>query len=205
MSLLNTSICEDQRLALNTYLESLLSSSVEISSMPLVTPTASPESIFPVARRSAPQVDTSELASAPLTGTRLKCFVFTVAGLKLALPLARVTEIVDFAECSGAAVPPLVLGSVVHEGHNVPVLDSARIILPDSNMTPSYQWLVIVDHGSYALACDSVDPSMEVAHDAVRWRTHLTKRRWLAGTLLQQRCALLDADEVYEQSADNLG
>ena len=202
MSLQNHAVCDDQRLALSSYLECLLAAPVELAALP--TAVTRPAAVPVVPRLSAPQLEAPVVAAAPDAGARLKCFVFNVAGLKLALPLARVTEIIDFAECSGTAVPPLVLGNVVYEGRDVPVLDSARIILPDRNVTPSYQWLVMVDHGSYALACDSVDPSMEVAHDAVRWRTHLTKRRWLAGTLLQQRCALLDADEVYEQSADNV-
>ncbi len=187
MNLPNHPVCADQNQALNSYLDALLSTPPEMSS-------------------PSPAVAAPALATPPprlLAGGGLKCFVFMVAGLKLALPLARVTEIVDFAGCKGVAVPPLVLGSLAYDGRNVPVLDSARILLPDRQVTPSYQWLVIVDHGSYALACDAVDPNIEVAHEAVRWRSHLTKRRWLAGTLLQHRCALLDADEVYEPAADN--
>jgi len=204
MSLQNSTMCDDQHQALSTYLDSLLSLPEELSTSPAGS---TPPALVP--KESAPRVlmppaEAQVVPPAPMPGASLKCFVFTVAGLKLALPLARVTEIIDFSGCSGGAVPPLVLGSVAYDQQKVPVLDTARIVLSGSNLTPSYQWLVIVDHGSYALACDSVDPSMEVAHDAVRWRTHLTKRRWLAGTLLQQRCALLDADEVYEQSADNV-
>ncbi len=180
MSLQDRVICEDQSQALNTYLNALLSLPQQMSALPEAA----------AEQRSIPAV--------ALPGAHFKCFVFTVAGLKLALPQARVTELVEFSECGGTAVPPLVLGSLAYENQQVPVLDSVRVILPDSNATPAYRWLVIVDHGSYALACDSVEPGMEVAQDAVCWRTHLTKRRWLAGTLLQQRCALLDADEIYE-------
>ncbi len=192
MNLHNSQICEDQRQALSTYLESLLSG----PEMSMLVPAAAP---IPA---TAPAIEAPKLVADSGAGARIKCFVFAVAGLKLALPLARVTEIVDFSECRGAAAG-LLLGELVHEGRSVPVLDSARILLPDRNVTPSYQWLVIIDHGSYALACDSVEPNMDVAYDAVCWRTHFTKRRWLAGTLLQQRCALLDADEIYDQSADN--
>lgn len=190
----NSQICEDQRQALSTYLESLLSGHEMSMSVPASAPIPALTTTLPV--------EAPKMLADPGSGTSIKCFVFTVAGLKLALPLARVTEIVDFSECRGTAVGVL-LGELVHETSNVPVLDSARIMLQDRNVTPSYQWLVIVDHGSYALACDSVEPNMDVAHDAVRWRTHFTKRRWLAGTLLQQRCALLDADEIYDQSADS--
>ena len=190
----NSQICDDQRQALSTYLESLLSSP-EISTS---VPAPAPIPTF----TSAPPIDAPNMLADAGSGTSIKCFVFIVAGLKLALPLARVTQIVDFSECRSAAAGSLLLGELVQNGHTVPVLDSARIMLPDRALTPSYQWLVIIDHGSYALACDSVEPNMDVAHDAVRWRTHFTKRRWLAGTLMQQRCALLDADEIYDQSAD---
>ena len=193
MNLQNSPICEDQRQALSTYLESLLSGPDMSMSVPASTPIPA----------TGPPIAAPKSLTDPASGVSIKCFVFTVAGLKLALPLARVTEIVDFSECRGTAAGSLLLGELMHEGHSVPVLDSARIMLPDRNVTPSYQWLVIVDRGSYALACDSVEPNMEVAYDAVRWRTHFTKRRWLAGTLLQQRCALLDADEIYDQSTDN--
>ena len=186
MNLSPSPICEDQHHALSNYLEALLfapemSSSSQATLAPLIIP--APEAV---------------------SGASLKCFIFTVAGLKLALPLARVTEIVDFSACGGTPRPPQVLGSLAYEGHQVPVLDSAHIILPGSHPAPAYRWLVVVDQGSYALACDAVAANIEVAQEAVRWRTTSTKRRWLAGTLLQHRCALLDADEVYQQCADNM-
>ena len=187
MNLESRSLCEDQHQALNSYLDALLFLPEKMSTSPQ-------------AASAAPLIPD---APAPVAGASLKCFVFTVAGLKLALPLARVTEIIEFSGCGGTPVPPLLLGHLAYAGQHVPVLDSARILLPGSNVAPSYQWLVIVDHGSYALACDSVDPNLEVAHAAVRWRTPLTQRRWLAGTLLQHRCALLDADEIYQGSTDN--
>ena len=175
MNLENRSLCEDQHQALNSYLDALLSLPEEMSTLPQAVPAAA----------------------------GLKCFVFTVAGLKLALPFARVTGSVEFSGCSGTPVPPLLLGHLAYAGRHVPVLDTARILQPGGNAVASYRWLVNVDDGSYALACDSVEPHLEVAHGAVRWRTPLTQRRWLAGTLLQHRCALLDADEIYAPNAEN--
>ena len=186
MNLENRAICENQHQALNSYLEDLLAVPPEMSTLTQARVIPSP-----IAAVTQPVV----------SAAGLKCFVFTVAGLKLALPLARVTEVVDFSVC-GPALRPGVLGHFLYADQQVPVLDSARILMPESHLVTSYQWLVIVDHGSYALACNSVEPNMEVAHDAVRWRTTLTTRRWLAGTLLKQRCALLDADEINPQSAD---
>lgn len=183
----NNSICENQGQALNSYLDSLLSTPPEMPALPQ-------NAVIPSSR---------PIEATSSSGRNLKCFVFTVAGLKLALPLARVSEVVEFSGCRGASAPPLVLGHLLHENKKVPVLDTGHVILPENSAARAYRWLVIVDRGSYALACDAVHPNMEIAQDAVRWRTHLTKRRWLAGTLLQQRCALLDADEIYEQSADN--
>ena len=188
MNMENRSLCEDQHQALNSYLDALLSPPEEMSTLGQATPAAA---LIPD-------------APAAVADTRLKCFVFTVAGLKLALPLARVTESVEFSGCDGKPVPPLLLGHLVYtEGRHVPVLDSARILLPGGNAVAAYRWLVIVDDGSYALACDSVEPHLEVAPAAVRWRTPSTQRRWLAGTLLQHRCALLDADEIYVPKAEN--
>ena len=186
MNLEPSPICENQHHALSNYLDALLSA-----------PQVSSLSQAAVAPPTIP--DTPEAVS----GASLKCFVFTVAGLKLALPLARVTEVVEFSACGGTPMPPQIRGSLTYEGRQVPVFDTAHIILPSNHPAPAYQWLVVVDRGSYALACDAVAANIEVAQDAVRWRTPSTKRRWLAGTLLQHRCALLDADEVYQQSADN--
>lgn len=187
MNMENRSLCEDQHQALNSYLDALLSPPEEMSTLGQATPAAA---LIP----DAPAV---------VADARLKCFVFTVAGLKLALPLARVTESVEFSGCGGTPVPPLLLGHLAYAGgRRVPVLDSARILLPGGNAA-SYRWLVIVDDGRYALACDSVEPHLEVVPAAVRWRTPSTQRRWLAGTLLQHRCALLDADEIYVPKAEN--
>lgn len=177
-----TGVCADQSVALTSYLESLLSAEyfAPVTSADVTQPALIHTNTVPVAKAPA----------SPLT-----CFVFSIAGLKLALPLERVTAILDYAQCAGQPQPPSQLGVIEHQGRSLPVLDIAYVVMPQTSISEPYRHLVVVD-GRCAWACHKVDTVIEVMSDVVRWKSAQTKRRWLAGMIATPPCALLDVDEL---------
>lgn len=172
MSKLNTGVLVDQSQALTSYMEALLST----ESAPLQV--------------SAPDV------TAPMA-----CLVFSIAGLKLALPLERVTRVLDYSQCSSVRVhgqSPAQLGTIQPMESIIPVFDGAHLIMPHRAITHAYQQLVVVDN-LFALACHQAGAVIEVMREMVCWRSARTQRRWLAGMLVNQHTALLDADALAQQ------
>ena len=60
------------------------------------------------------------------------------------------------------------------------------------------QKIILMGGGKWGLACDSVSEVITLQQDKVRWRGDNSKRPWLAGTVVDQMCALLDVDKFVE-------
>jgi len=127
--------------------------------------------------------------------------LFKVAGLTLAVPLVELSGV---QEWEPEAVTPMpghadwYLGLMDYRGHSVPVVDTSHLVLPadrqDQVPAPEERLgrVVFIGDGSWGLACDEVDEVITLGPDQVRWRTSRTRRQWLAGTVVDHMCALLD-------------
>lgn len=122
-------------------------------------------------------------------------FCFTVSGLRVALPADSVGAVVNFAERAGTPASELHLGYVEYRGRLVPVLGGSQLVMAGVPHLP-YQRIVIAADGRYALAVHGVEPELDIPSAEVCWKTDTTRRRWLAGTYIQKRCALLDIEEL---------
>src|SRR5699024_4115012 len=87
------------------------------------------------------------------------------------------------------------LGCLCHMGHKIQVADTAAHLLPgtrntDTSTTRQVLWLTDTALG---LVCDTViEQERHVDPQQVCWRGPGTSRPWLAGTLSQPRCALIE-------------
>lgn len=130
-----------------------------------------------------------------------QALLFNLSGLTMAIPLAELSGVLEWPE-SITALPnhsPWYLGLVHHLGQSVPVIELAQLVVPE-RIRERYQpdedqqrRIILIDDGRYGLACDGVDEVITLEPDNVRWRTSRTKRKWLAGTVIERKCALLDA------------
>jgi purine-binding chemotaxis protein CheW len=192
----------EQGLALGAYLEELLNDA---------TPVAA--TVAAGAATQLSQAGASDPVAAPATQSyepapardRLQVRVFEVAGLSLAVPVARVKEVVTSqSRYTPLSDPvPLLLGVLASAAGESRVVDTARLILPqDRSMqageNPGRQVgpFVVLDAGHWALACARIGAVIELQDSDVRWRTAAGKRPWLAGTVMKQMCALLDIDAL---------
>ena len=223
----------DQGLALDLFLQALLrepdpplpavpgqeaarepEAPVEPAQVP--APAAAPDLPEAAAEPAAPAppavAGSGALAPAPerfdipaWAGEPFQVLLFRAGGLTLAVPLVELSGVLEWPE----HITPMpghadfYLGLVNNHGIKVPVVDTARLVLPARALArlagedplARVNRIVLIDEGRWGLACDQVAEVVTLEPGAVRWRTERPRQPWIAGTVVAHMCALLDAGE----------
>jgi purine-binding chemotaxis protein CheW len=133
-----------------------------------------------------------------------ECLLFDVAGLTLAVPLVCLGSIYPLA---GQELTPLFgqpdwfLGILPCQAGNLKVLDTARWVMPDryrDDFRDGLQYVISVQGYEWGLAVHQVSRSIRLDPNEVKWRSQRTQRPWLAGTVIEHMCALLDIASLAE-------
>jgi purine-binding chemotaxis protein CheW len=146
---------------------------------------------------------------------------FNVSGLKLAVPVQFVDsmqplDLISVATSSSetslskgeaSSSNPLILGQMkVDRGEDAQpfcaVLDTARLVMPeryDNGMQESYRYILTLKNCDWSIAVDSIGGEIGLTPQNVRWRSEHTRREWLAGTVVDKMCALIDIDLLNRQ------
>jgi purine-binding chemotaxis protein CheW len=209
----------DQQLALSAYLDALLEEPVQ-QARPAVQEAATQ---VPACASAGPAQVGDANAAADVSpgragrhtetdkvvpewaGARFQALMFEVDGLTLAVPLVKLKGVVDHAGdltlVPGQAAP--IAGLAEYQGQQTRVVDTAQIVLPadraarlDSEVTARCRHLVVIDEGRWALACSGIGDVIELDSSDVKWRAATGRRLWLAGTVIERMCALLDIDQL---------
>jgi purine-binding chemotaxis protein CheW len=204
-----TGVLLDEREALTDYLDSLLQRIPASDARPEHAPevpgtTCAPTGVPSVEARGRPEPAADPV---PVKGGQpdwvdgpFQCLTFSVAGLTLAVPLVKLNGII---EVPGEITPmpghqPWFLGLVRHLERQVKVVDIGRIVLPEGRAyTPVEPGRVIlIDESRWGIACEGETQMITLPPEGVRWRTSRGKRPWLAGTVIEHMCAILDVDAL---------
>lgn len=133
-----------------------------------------------------------------------QALLFAVSGLKLAVPLSELNGIVEWGDEYINELPghtSWYLGLINHLGKNVPVVDTLLQVVPKERWPaghlekPEFKHIILIDEGRWGLACEQVLEIITLKTEQVKWRSSRTKRRWLLGTVIEEKCALLDSAE----------
>jgi len=133
-----------------------------------------------------------------------ECLLFDVAGLTLAVPLVCLGSIYPL---DGQELTPLFgqpdwfLGILPCQAGNLKVLDTARWVMPDryrDDFREGLQYVISVEGYEWGLAVHQVSRSIRLDPSEVKWRSQRTQRPWLAGTVIEHMCALLDIASLAE-------
>lgn len=133
-----------------------------------------------------------------------ECLLFDVAGLTLAVPLVCLGSIYPL---EGQELTPLFgqpdwfLGILPSQAGNLKVLDTARWVMPDryrDDFREGLQYVISVEGYEWGLAVHQVSRSIRLDPNEVKWRSQRTQRPWLAGTVIEHMCALLDVASLAE-------
>lgn len=133
----------------------------------------------------------------------VECLIFKVAGLKLAIPLSLLGGVFSVSE----KVTPLFgqanwsLGVWAGEESKLTIIDSAQLMMPERNVNlrdSGYDFFIQLDRSPWALACQEICDTVTLSYDSIKWRGDASKRPWLAGTVIDEMCALVDVPQIME-------
>lgn len=169
---------------------------------PRVAPTPAPAPVATETSRPAVSDEPPAAISPPDTRPDwseqpFECLIFKVAGLQLAVPLVLLGAIhrIEGNIKPIPGRPPWYLGMLPDRNQNLRIVDTAEWIMAGrvpANARDGYRFVIRLDNSEWALACDDVAQSFTLDPDEVRWRSARSKRPWLAGTVVQHMCALID-------------
>ncbi|MBI3186516.1 MAG: chemotaxis protein CheW [Gammaproteobacteria bacterium] len=142
-----------------------------------------------------------------------QCLLFKVSGLTLAVPLIKLNSVIPWSDniTHTPNKTSWYLGLVQSHGANVKVIDTALMVLPENrrssiDLDPSHRFshILLVDNYTWGLACDAIGDVIWLDQHKVKWRKDKTRRPWLAGTALEQLCAIIDTEVFAEMMNANV-
>lgn len=206
----------DQQLALGAYLQALLRPApAEVSEPVAAVAVSAPVEVSRIVREVVPkpvvEAPVAAVTPAPIAAPypdwaqgEFQCLMFQVAGLTLALPLAKLYGVLPWDADAVTELPnhqPWFLGLRTHLGHKVKLIDVANVILPAERRASlasvdsgRLARIILIDEGRWGLACDSVAEVITLSNADVKWRSQAGSRPWLAGTVIKQMCVLIDTE-----------
>ena len=128
---------------------------------------------------------------------RFDVLLFSVSKLTLAVPLIALGQIQklsdDLTPLFGQAdwfmgVLPTALGKIR-------CVDTALFVMPERyqpEFRQNYRFVITIDGFPWGLAVDDVKQPIQLEPASVNWRGARSQRPWLAGTIKEHMCALID-------------
>ncbi len=127
---------------------------------------------------------------------------FSLGKLNLAVPLEHLSGVLKVA---GERVTPIPgyaewhLGLMKYHGATVSVIDTAKLIMPAHRQEVvqdqrKYRYFILLGERRWGLGCHAIAEVVTLDPDEVKWRKNRTLQPWLAGTVINKMCALIDVD-----------
>lgn len=132
---------------------------------------------------------------------RFDVLLFNVAGLTLAVPLISLGQIYPLTD----ELTPLFgqaewfMGLQPTPTGKIRTVNTARFVMPEKYTDACLdkaKYVMSLDGVPWGLVLDSVNQPMRLDPDQVKWRGDRSKRPWLAGTIKEHMCALLDVPRI---------
>lgn len=135
--------------------------------------------------------------------TPFQSLLFSVNGVKMVVPLIQLHSIVNLTaphnmcRVSDAA---WFMGLLPWRGTHIKVIDICKLMAMEIAGLKEFdesvpKRLVLIKDGSWGFVCDDVSEIFTLDSGQVQWRMDRTRRAWLAGTVIEHMCVLLDMDE----------
>lgn len=132
---------------------------------------------------------------------RFDVLLFKVSGLTLAVPLIALGQIQPLTE----ELTPLFgqadwfMGLLPTPAGKIRTVNTAKFVMPeryDERFVETAEYVISIDGVPWGLAVDSVNQPISLDPDDVKWRSERSRRPWLAGTVKEHMCALLDIPRI---------
>ncbi len=131
-----------------------------------------------------------------------ECLIFKAGGLQLAAPLVELGSIYPLDNDALTEIfgqTQWFMGLLPVKEYNVRAMDTALVVMPErygGAMRDRYRYIVTLFGSDWGLAVDAVVGTVVLDPEGIRWRGQRSKRPWLAGTLIDQMCALFDIAQL---------
>ncbi|MGB1092162.1 MAG: chemotaxis protein CheW [Oceanobacter sp.] len=131
------------------------------------------------------------------------CLLFKVSGLKLAIPLPMLGGVY----LAGDEITTLFgqarwsMGVWQGDAGKLTVVDSADLMMPERGRRlaeEGFDYLIQLDRSPWALACQEICDTVKLKSEAIKWSGENSKRPWLAGTVIEEMCALINVDGLMQ-------
>lgn len=135
----------------------------------------------------------------------VECLIFSVCGLSLAVPLLFLGGVYEVKQ---EDIKPLIgqpkwyLGMLHTDEANLQVIDTANFIMPERQCNlanDGFKYLIRLEKTPWAIACQSIDDTVRLEASEIKWRGERGKRTWLAGTVIEKMCALVDVSGLLQR------
>ena len=168
---------------------------------PSVTPQVEP--VTPAVSAHEPPARQPPKAQLAWREEPFEALLFNVGGLTLAVPLVSLGTIhaLDGPITPLFGQPDWFLGLLPSQEGNLKVLDTARWIMPERyqpSLRDDLRFVISVEGHEWGMAVHGVSESIRLEPSQIKWRSGQGKRPWLAGTVIEHMCALLDVGALAE-------
>ncbi len=127
---------------------------------------------------------------------------FTIGKLTLAVPLEHLSGILKEVDEKVTPVPGYAawhLGLMKYQGSTVSIVDTAKLIVPGHRRDivqdrRKYRYFILLGECRWGLGCHGVAEVVTLDPAEVKWRHNRTHQPWLAGTVIDKMCALIDVE-----------
>jgi purine-binding chemotaxis protein CheW len=167
-----------------------------------VAPAVLRERSIPIAERLAvtppPQV---KVEKAYRQGS-FQALFFSVAGLKIAVPLTELGGIHELGPINNLpGKADWFKGIMLHRAQKIQLVDTARWVMPEKYTATlatelNYQYVIMLGTSNWGLCCELLIDTINLEPEQIKWREQEGKRPWMAGLIKEQKCVLLDVDEL---------
>jgi purine-binding chemotaxis protein CheW len=140
----------------------------------------------------------------PWATGRFECLLFHVGGLKMAVPLVELGGIFQSGKDKLTSIfgqPDWFMGVANVGEFNLRTVDTALWVMPnhyDGELKEKFKFVIQLDRSDWCVACEHVAEAITLEPSQVKWRSDRSKRPWLAGTVIDHMCAILDVQGFIE-------
>ncbi len=207
----------EQKQALSNYLDALFRELPVIEPEPIATPVADEVVVAKVAATDLPKepvVASSEEVTAQAAENEepvpvyfqptapFQVLFFSLGKLNLAVPLEHLSGVLKVADEKVTPIPGYAewhLGLMKYHGATVSVIDTAKLIMPAHRQDVvqdqrKYRYFILLGERRWGLGCHAIAEVVKLDPGEVKWRKSRTLQPWLAGTVINKMCALIDVD-----------
>ncbi len=134
----------------------------------------------------------------------LQALEFTIAKLKLAIPLTHLCGTLDWQLAELISMPSHskhFIGVLSNHGIHSKIVDVSNILVPKRYQHKVESWktrttrVVLIGDSAWGLVCDEILGVVTLDPREVNWRSDRTQRAWLVGTLIGKMSAIIDGNE----------